>query len=237
MNNISYFLLTEVKGKNISTAERVANFFLIPAQYLWNGKKIDFIQEPGRIAIQMDFIYTAKERSWVKTAAMVVLVVPGILLGSAFKAYATCRYHVTEHDTFMKKCLDKKIGKILIPKGQGEFGTKISHLIEVLKSKNKISQPLFLSETEYMDLSLEKYQLTPAGGHIEQFNPKAKKFNDVILDNIHLLWNLSYIYFADRLIEQKASQALQEINPDVTFFNPQTSKRNDAKKAKDLLVN
>ncbi|EFB41719.1 hypothetical protein pah_c024o001 [Parachlamydia acanthamoebae str. Hall's coccus] len=40
-----HFLMTEVKAKNISKVETIANFCLKPAQYLWHGKKIDFIQE------------------------------------------------------------------------------------------------------------------------------------------------------------------------------------------------
>lgn len=224
MNDINYFLLAEVKANNISTVETVANFCLRPAQYLWNGKKIDFIQASGQKAAQLDFIYTSKEHSWVKTALMVVLLVPGTLLGIAFKAYATFRYHVREDDVFMKSCLQKGVmGTIFTPKGQSEFGEKIRAFIAVLQSTgpwnshlSDTSRPLFLSEVKSMRLLYEQNHPSALGGWSQGYDSRAEQINRDILNNIHFLWNLSYINLADHYsVHPLGTEAsgLKEVNP------------------------
>jgi hypothetical protein len=245
MNNINYFLLTEVKAKNISTVEKIANFCLKPAQYLWNGKKIDFIQELDQKAVQIDFIYNSKEHSWIKTALMVVLLIPGVLLGSTFKAYATCRHHVREDDVFMKKCLKKDVvGTILTPTGQSEFGKKIGHFISVLQSTGSwnshlkdTSKPLFLSEIENMRLLYEEIHPSPAEGWCRQYAPEAEEVNRNILNNIHLLWNLSFINLADHYVSSAPRievSALKEINPSVISLQVEQLKFTKAVKAQDF---
>lgn len=244
MNNINYFLLTEVKAKNISTEEKIANFCLRPAQYLWNGKKIDFIQELDQKAVQIDFIYSY-EHSWVKTVLMVALLIPGVLLGSAFKAYATCRHHVREDDAFIKKCLKKDaVGTILTPTGQSEFGKKIRNFISVLQSTgswnshfNDASKPLFLSEIEDMRLLYEENHPSALGGWGKGYMPKAAEVNRNILNNIHLLWNLSYINLADHYATSQPEvevSALKEINPYVVSLQVEQLKFTESVKAKDF---
>lgn len=247
MNSINYFLLTEVKAKNISTAEIIANFCLTPARYLWNGKKIDFIQESGQKAAQVDFIYTSNESSWVKTAFMVVLLIPSTFLGMAFKGYATYRYHVLEDDVFLQNCLKRDaIGKLFTGKGQSAFGEKIRAFIDVLKSTylwnphfKHTNKPLFLSEITSMRLLYEE-NFPTSGGWTKQSMPQAVKINREILDNIHFLWNLSYINLADHYaVSEKRIEvsALKEINPTVISLETEQLKFTDELKAEKFFSN
>ncbi|MBS4167920.1 hypothetical protein [Parachlamydia sp. AcF125] len=224
MNQINDFLLAEIKAKNVPTSEKVANFLLKPTQYLWNGKKIDFIQENGQKAVQIDLIYQVNEHSWLKTACMITLLIPATFLGAILKIYATCRYHRGEDDTFMKKCLKQgAMGKILTPRGQSQFGEKVRDFIETLQSTGSwnahlanTNKPLFLSEIKGMRLLYEENHPSAFGGWGKEYMPKAAATNRKILDNIHLLWNLSSINFADHYAlssPEMEKEALKEINP------------------------
>lgn len=249
MDGVKYFFTTEVKAKNIAIVERVANFFLIPAQYLWNGKKIDFIQGPNREkAVQIDVIFRDTQFLWIKIACMIMLLIPGLLVGGVLKAYATCRHHVKEDDDFMKKCLEKhkklKEHKILASKGHHNFATNISELIQTIRSTGSLgdehltdsSKPLFLSEIQDMRLIYEKHH--PSGGQcVVHDSPAAVMTNRKILDNIHFLWNLSYFNLADHFIVSTPGTevpALKAINPYVVSFQLQSGKRSEAVKARDF---
>ncbi len=71
--NFCSMLTTEIKAENLSSLERFADVLLTPVQYLWNGRKVDFIQGcSNQKACQMDFIYTPEKRSWIRTCLMIV---------------------------------------------------------------------------------------------------------------------------------------------------------------------
>jgi hypothetical protein len=162
---------------------------------------------------------------------MVILLIPGTILGIAFKTYATCRYHVQEDDVFMKNCLKKgEVGKIFTPKGQSKFGEKILAFIDLLQSKTvnlqnpdfkATSRPFFLSEVRNMKLLIEGHQWNPYGGWYIQYVSGAANINRLILANVHFLWNLSSIYLADHFIASSSPEeaVLKEIKPSVTVFD------------------
>ncbi len=245
MNEINYFLLTKVEAKNISIAETIANFCLTPVRYLWNGKKIDFIQDLNLKAVQIDFIYGFEKYSWIKTALIIVLFVPGVALGSVFKAYAICRHHVKEDDIFIKACLKTdEVNKILVPTGQHEFGNRIAGLIDELRSKKSCHpcfsdthKPLFLSEIESIKLLYENNHLNAFGDWDKQYIEQAALANRRILDHIHLLWNLSFINFADHYANFPPGievSALKEINPSVVSLQVKELKFTEPVKVKDF---
>lgn len=243
MDSINYFLLTEVKAKNISTVEGVANFCLKPAQFLWNGKKIDFIQEANKKAAQIDFIYKPEERSWVKTTSMIILLIPSTLLGAALKTYAVCRYHKRTDDVFLQKCLQKGVvGKIYTQRNQSEFGKKIHTYISTLQSTGSwnghlkdVNKPLFLSEVGSLRLLYEENHPNGFGEWNKQYAPEAVGINRKILNDIHFLWNLSYINLVDHYaVSQRGIEvsALKEINPSVIALQLPQLKFTETVKAK-----
>ncbi|KAF3361821.1 hypothetical protein PHSC3_001587 [Chlamydiales bacterium STE3] len=248
MSKLDYFLLTQVQRKNIGTAETVANFCLKPAQYLWNGKKIDFIQEDDLKAAQVDFIFNSQQRSWKMTAFMVVLLIPGTLLGATLKAYALLRSYDREDTAFLLDCLKKEqANKIFVPQGQAEFGEKIRQLTETIRSTGSLSarlmdknKPLFLSEIGDLRLLYEENHPSAFGGWTKECNPKAIEVNNTMLDNIHLLWNLSYINLVDRYrpLSYPVGEewSLKKINPTVTSLNVETLKFTEDMKAKDFFA-
>ena len=245
MNALNYFLLTEIKAKNISTAETIANICLKPAQYLWNGKKIDFIQENSQKAVQLDFIYNSNEYSWKKTAIMVSLLIPATLLGAIFKTYATYKYHAREDDIFMQKCLKRNVvDTVLTPRGQSEFGEKVKAFIAVLRSTSVWNghfedkkKPLFLSEIAVIRLLYEENHPVGKYGWEKHTDPKAIEVNRKILDDIHFLWNLSHINVVDHYavsLAGKEVRHLKEINPSVAFFQVKNLQFADTVKAKEF---
>jgi hypothetical protein len=214
---ISYFLITEVKGKTISPVENAANFCLKPAQYLWNGKKVDWIQEGADKAIQIDLIYTPGERSWPLAALMIVLLIPGTILGAALKGYAFCKHHVEADDVFVKENLNKPLSNAVYFQDL-QFGEKVSDFIGTLQSTsdlnpafNDTGKPLFLSEITDIKLRPER--------HFENYSRLAAQVNGAILKDVHLLWNVSHIDVSDhfarasRTSTEKEQEALIAINP------------------------
>lgn len=253
MDTINFLLTTRVQGKNISTLEHVGNFFLIPVQYFWNGKKVDFIQDGNNKALQIDLIYQPvqfEEDScegfcdYLFVLARIVLFLPGLIIGAVCKGIAFCMYHDSKDDTFIKKCLAFKEYKGIVrsPKGQGAFGDEISAFIAILKTTqiwnahlNK--DPLFLSEIEDFRLMYVYHHPSARGGWTDQLDARAKDTNNKILDRVHLLWNLKQINVVDHFVHgmnHEKKKGLIALNPKVTFFDPET-RRSIESTAKDIL--
>ena len=105
LDGVKLFFITEVKREHVQKSEKIGNFFLRPAQYLWHGKKIDFVQSGTDFASQHDAIYKPAQRSWLKAVLMVIALVPATIIGSIFKGYATVKYHNAQHTAQFKACL------------------------------------------------------------------------------------------------------------------------------------
>lgn len=164
---INYFL-TEVKGANIGYLEKAGDFCLKPAQYLFHGKKVDFIQgkkvnfiDENCIAAQKDLIFNPHERTWLKVALMVLLFIPGTILGFALKIYPFCSREKA-HDALIKKTLNSGREEQICSE-DAEFKSIIENYIALLKNSSSSSgsgyQPAyFLSEVKKLDLGYEHTQ-------------------------------------------------------------------------------
>ena len=228
MEAIKNLLSTEVKSKNNTTVENTLNCVLTPAQYLFNGKKVDWIQVGDQKALQIDDIYKG-EKTLLKTIVMVVLLVPTSIIGGAFKVLLV-RNNYSDFDiSFIQKCLKKENGVIYVPKGHRAFAEKIYKYIQSLQSTktwnvqfNKEGLP-FLSEITDLRLLYETHHPSTLDGRWrQQFNNRRKNKNTEILDNIELLWNLSHMNLADRYIQDglcgNEMEKLCTINPNVIFL-------------------
>lgn len=239
MTDLAYVLNTEVKGKNIRTSEHVANFFLTPVHYLWNGKKIDFIQRGDQRACQVNYIFaegisnTPEKKTLFKVIIAIICLIPGVLIGGAIKTFAICT-HSREDKIFMKKCLKLDLGVIRTPKDQTDFGNYVKKLIATIGQTDFIKakygdgeiKNLFLSEVNHFWLYWEKYHpnSNPFGNTtwVTSTNAAAVDANRVILNGMDLLWNLSGFTARDHYLNYgplREKEALQEMNPVIENFN------------------
>ncbi|MDR3624999.1 MAG: hypothetical protein P4L16_07670 [Chlamydiales bacterium] len=238
-NTMSYILTTEVKGKEIHSIENFANMCLKPAQYLWNGKKVELIQRDEQLALQTDFIYQLDERSWKKCAIMVVLLIPGVIIGIALKAYAMHQYHAKGSDEFIKKCLNKDIGTVYVSKGQNSFGKLVSGYIQKLKLEEndlKNRKIIFLSEVDYIALRNETHHCTSylQKTWITKFSTRNFQVNGDILRDVDLLWNLGCLNLADRQLLHDDKVVLIKMNPMIVQHETTTHTRTEPKRANKL---
>ena len=209
MLNANLFFLTEVKGLNVQLSEKIGNFFLRPAQYLWKGKKIDFIQFERNFAVQKDEIYKPCQRSWFKSLFMIIALIPGTILGTGFKLYATLRYHIPAHDTLIMNCLQPRHPNLNIISNNADFASEVTSYIEALNKEFRSHPDLhidnyiyknhkgericpFLSEIEGITL-VPEYETTCSVTNSEGMNN-----NDAILEKIYFLWNLSVLNVGNR---------------------------------------
>jgi hypothetical protein len=86
-----------------SRLEDMASFCLQPAQYLFGGRQVSRITPA---LLQSIPIYQSSDRSWLKMASMIVLLIPGLLIGGLCKAVAVYLYHIKEHDALAERCLN-----------------------------------------------------------------------------------------------------------------------------------
>lgn len=102
--NLKYTMLTEVVFTQEFTKERPrtstptaimleswGNYFLKPAQYFLEGKKIEpvmFGKDDGEVAARMEPSYKPEEKNWKTTIGMILAFIPGTILGMAAKLIA-----------------------------------------------------------------------------------------------------------------------------------------------------
>ena len=233
LDTANYFFLTRLQGMNVSTIEKFGNFCLTPAQYLWNGKKVDLIQTGSNTAIQIDYIYDPSESyPWEKTAFMITLFIPSTLIGAACKLYSSYAYPFhQEEDAWIKRCLQNRpeSSQILCPKGQAYFAQEVQCFINALKEIEhhrynylnfpKDEKPVFLSDIIGLEL--------PPEAHHRRYS------NRDILNRINFLWNLAAIDVGDFY------NGLSEIGPEkhaLCCFNSTvtSSQEKQDMKAKDF---
>lgn len=195
MTQIGFLLTTEVKGKNIQPVEKTANYFLTPVRYLWNGRKVDLIQKEGHKAIQYEYAYLPSERNGQKFLIMVVLLIPGAIIGITLKVYAFFRYHDAEEDYWIERCLiENKPNTIVAPMGEEAFALQINEYQKALSQtvhprSVSNSNHLFFSEVERVSLLVPDY--------LGAVSNEKLLINQAVLFNVDLLWNLSMIDLSD----------------------------------------
>lgn len=208
-DRIAFFLNTEVKGKNIQPVEKVANFCLTPVRFLWNGRKVELIQQGQNKAIQYEHAYTASERSdYNQFFLMVVLVIPGAVVGIVLKLYAYHKYHDKKEDESILRELKFTSypygGCLGLPGSDRHFCNFVQGFLQTIKIMypKKGDSLVFLSEIE--TLTLHK----PTS--VEQINQRNIRHNQEVLNNLGLLWNLK-VLVASGHYDYLASQNQQNI--------------------------
>lgn len=248
MSNVKFLLTTEVLGQKIQPVEEVANIFLTPARYLWNGRRVDFIQKASMKACQYDVAFKPEDKSTRQWVLMVILFVPGAVIGIVLKGYAAYKYHDSAEDAWIQRCLDQNVnGKIYHPKGDALFGDLVSHYIDALSS----SQPsladvnkkpvVFLSEIGivYLKSCTRSSREHFTYGEIST-NQQNIAINQTILSDISLLWRLSVLNMVDYyevVHEGLEVEGLKALNPQIVTYSTATQSYSKPLSAQEFFAN
>jgi len=106
-------ILTKNITENAPLSEKIADFTLIPARYLFKGKQIYYVKTPEKI--NMSYIESISySHSTLKTIMMIIFVVPCTLIGSTFKSYANWIHHSKKEIALLKEGYLKDHNALLI---------------------------------------------------------------------------------------------------------------------------
>ena len=248
MDVLKLFLTTEVKAISNSEAENFANECLRPVQYLFNGRKIDYIQQGQQVAVQADKIYKDSEKNQQKTIIMILLLVPAVIIGGAFKIYAV--YQDNKDYELIAACLSMEATLIYTHIRDRNFGKKIKAFIAILKSAGIMNMdpqvekdPLFLSEITTFRL-LQKSNLGRGEKVVRGLSSFASLLTDsdltldrvaitnqIILQSIQtgLLWNLNFLDTADsENVQNPFGRSIELVQSSSNGFTLSEQKRKEA---------
>lgn len=224
MNAISnYFFFTEIKGECISPFEKYGNKLLSPLRYLGNGKKVDLIQEhefvddktsPLKTAVQMDLSCPSDKPSWKTALKMMLLVIPGTILGACLKLIGIYKRPLGHEITnLIKDCLrQNQPGEI--SGTPSSFVGLVQDSIQFFKKELKIDTKKVLFFSEIKELTLCEVKLNDGDWSSTDIGRNVKILNDV-----NLLWNLTLLDVKNHFEEQFSSTP-RYVKPFLISINP-----------------
>jgi hypothetical protein len=214
MSNLELFYTLKIQAKNTSPLERVGDFFLTPVHYLWDGRKVDWIQN-GEEQIACQFAPLYPKGNWLKTAWMIAALIPGIILGTLIKA-PVFFFHKSKHDAFILKAYNQRPNRTfyaLQKDGQDStlFTEKLDNLQKACKDRltltaKEAEAPVFFSEIS--TIHLRRVHDQP-----NETEKKTAEQNKRILENLELMWNLKTLYTNGYKIEEETFQEIKERFP------------------------
>lgn len=217
MHTIEYIFNIQVKGQHISPLEDAANFFLKPAFYFWNGRKVDYIREGKNSVCHWKSIYSLDEEfSDAKYTFFIIAVVPGLIVGSILKCVALCFWHPEGSKALVGRCVDGESNQLFLNSQDRALNNKVLLLIEDLHQLNDSTSNGLLFLSEYSNLKLKYININFSIEHDVDTQQRSQR-NQRVLDNLALLCNLQSLetenHYSRNIPTSKEKEILWEMNP------------------------
>jgi len=240
--SFAYIATSNVKGAQVSSAESLANFCLAPMRYFGKGRTVELFKHDDEHAVYVFSSYKKDEKSWVKTAFMIIAFVPGFLIGIMIKApivlWQNSRDESAEKNVTaickadIKLIIDNWKNTTLV---SGNLSLKGS-IDDVRKALAKINpyvkyETLVLSDITSIRLPVKHSKLNEQG-YIELPSKVLQRWEvrkESIFKNIHFFNNLKRLDLGDRFpvtFTDETKKVLRQINPLITTLRIPDFNRN-----------
>lgn len=153
------FFNTAIISNQSSWLGSAANAFLSPSRYLFHGRTVEVWNQ---IVVQAD--HEPQPRNWVKTAAAILFLVPGILLGMVAKLLDYALFDSTRADCVAVETFDQNPCSL-----QENISLNLSHarldkmatsLKDRMTSKEVWTNPAFIAEvSSFMEAAYQEIEM------------------------------------------------------------------------------